>query len=226
MEFMEAMQHMESGLKIRRPNWEGYLFLDVDGNIRHAGKKGNDEKFWTLDINKTDWETRNMAANGSEQVKSEKVIIESPEVTQARLESLMDSNAAHIKRLYYLEEIIDGQHKAFKKLHDNNVAEMDETRKALDKIVKNIPRIEKKIDDLAEKFYKSELMELTRSIKKLIDEKTDKKEERKIPILAAQPVVMKPEEAKEMEEVREKYNTRLAMKAKTAVKTVKKGKKD
>jgi hypothetical protein len=138
----------------------------------------------------------------------------------------MDSNASHLKRLYYLEEIIDGQHKAFKKLSDNNIAEMDETRKALDKIVRNIPRIEKKIDDLAEKFYKSELRELTISVKKLIEEKTSKREEKKIPLQALPPVAIKTEEQKEMEEVREKYNTRLAMKEKAAVKTIKRGKKE
>lgn len=227
MEFSQAIKQMEKGSKIRRPKWSGYLFLDIDGNIKYSGKNNHEYMFWNMDILESDWR----------KIMDDKVNLESSEVKQARIEVLMDSNASHIKRLYYLEEIIDGQHKAFKKLADNYSTEMDETRKALDRIVRNIPRIEKKMDDLSEKFYKTELRELTCAIRKLIEEKVPgKREEKKIRLEAAvaavvapiAPVIAKisPAEAKEMEEVREKFNTRLALKAKTAAKTVKKGKKD
>lgn len=213
MEFTKAIKQMEKGSKIKRPKWMGYLFLDVDGNIKYSGKNQYEYRFWNMDLLESDWR----------EIMDDKVDFESSEVKQARIEALMDSNASHIKRLYYLEEIIDGQHKAFKKLSENNISEMDETRKSLDKIVKNIPRIEKKIDELADKFYKLELRDLIISIKKLIKEKAvGKKEEKKIPLIMVQPAEMKPEEQKEMEETRKKYNTRLEMKAKTSDKKPKK----
>jgi hypothetical protein len=55
MEFTKAIKEMEKGSKIRRPKWMGYLFLDVDGNIKYSGKNNYEHKFWNMDILESDW---------------------------------------------------------------------------------------------------------------------------------------------------------------------------
>lgn len=137
MDFTEAMKMMESGKTIKRIGWNGCLFLDIDDVVKYAGEKNEDKEFWILDTHNKDWEE-----NMTQQLNKE-------EITEARMEALMDSNQSHIKRLYYLEEIIEGQHKALKKLADNFVQEMDETRTALSTMVKSVPAINEKIKNLS-----------------------------------------------------------------------------
>lgn len=167
MDFTEAMHSLEKGQKIRRPNWAGFLFLDVDGNIKHAGTRSKGEKFWSLDTGKEDWEILEKSDEDAIDA-SDRIEIESHEVTQSRLEAMMDSTACHIKRLYYLEEIIKGQHTAMKRIEDNFIVEMEETRKALAKTVAAIPRIEEKLAKLSKDFFNLELREMVRTYKKMI----------------------------------------------------------
>ena len=237
MDFTEAMKSLEDGKKIRRPEWEGYLFLDVDGNIKHAGTRGKDEKFWSLDTGKPDWEIKTTEEGEFE--FPDPVEIETHEVTQARLEAMMDATACHIKRLYYLEEIISSQHKAMKSIADNFIVEMEETRRVLAKSASAVPRIEHEIKDLQNKFYKLDLCGMVKSYRQITsaaeeqkkeDEKsakeTEKKEkkenkekiaenisktDKKLKIVETQKEV---EEKKEMEEVREKLNLRAELKKK------------
>ena len=162
MDFIQALKKMEEGKAIRKTEWKGYLFLDKDSNVRHAGEYSKHEEFWRFDTHEDTWE-EHMEVN-----------LNSEEVTASRLESMMDGNQSQTKRLYYLEEIIEGQHRAFKKIVDNVNSEMDETRNALAIMVKSLPSIEKTIKELIldraeiKKEY-LELKLLKQDVKKLID---------------------------------------------------------
>lgn len=125
MDFMSAMQLMEQGKAVRRPIWMGYLFLDIDHNIRHAGKKSLSELTWTLDVDQLDWEEAHMASNNKSKEVQEK------EINESRMESLLEQNSSHIKRLYYLEEMILDHHKSVKRLVDSSSEQMQDTIKSL-----------------------------------------------------------------------------------------------
>jgi hypothetical protein len=136
MDFTQAISLMERGQSVRRPLWSGYLFLDIDGNIKHAGHKSIHEQFWDMDTYLTDWEHHMVKKNEEE-------------INTARIEELMDQNSSHIKRLYYLEDIIEDHHKVVKKLVDRMEYEMDDTKSALSTMVKFISTIKESMKNMS-----------------------------------------------------------------------------
>lgn len=137
MDFMTAMDAMGKGKTIKRPLWSGYLYLDIDKNIKHAGQyKDKDEAIWNLDLHANDWE------------EYMTIDLKSEEISESRMESLLDQNSSNIKRLYYLEEMIEGQHKAFKKISEEVKDEMEYTRKTSELMTKFVSSFEKRIKQL------------------------------------------------------------------------------
>jgi len=148
MDFSKAVEMMEQGKKVKRPLWKGYLFLDIDDNVKHAGKQPQIEEFWIMDTHYNDWEE---CMNKNDNQKDE--------ITTARIEALMDQSSSHIKRLGYLEDIIEINHKAATKLVDSVVEQMDETRRSLSSMSKFISTIKEKMVDLSSNFNNMKEME-------------------------------------------------------------------
>ena len=135
MDFTQAMELMESGKTIKRSSYRGYLFLDIDGNVKHAGKISTHERMWMLDLHEKDWEER------MEEINRE-------EITEARMEALLDQNSSNIKRMYWLEEIMEAHHKTIKKFVETTILEIEETRKALSTMVKFVSTIKETMKTL------------------------------------------------------------------------------
>lgn len=136
MDFTKAMEIMEKGGSVKGPLWAGYLFLDIDGNVKHAGMISCHEMHWKLNIHKTDWEINYMPTTTDNTPRN---TIMDKEISTARMEALMDQNSAHIKRMYYLEDMIEDHHKSVKRLVDAMNNEMEDTRKALYGMAKLMP---------------------------------------------------------------------------------------
>ncbi len=205
MEFSEAITLMEKGTRITRPGWLGYLFLDIDDRIKHAGEKGKHERFWKIDFCLKDWEEY-IGMKGN-----------TKETEAARIESLMETNSAHINRLYYLEEIICTQNNEFKKISDNINFEMDETRKIVSQIAKHIPSMSKSMESFPR--FSIEINKIANAIRS-INKEIDKISKR----IAVNEKQLKScsktdnndftkEEKVEMEEVRKKLEKRKDAKA-------------
>ncbi len=200
MEFSEAITLMEKGSMITRPGWLGYLFLDIDDNIKHAGQKGEKERFWKIDVSLRDWEEyTGMKGN----IK---------ETETSRIESLMETNSAHISRLYYLEEMIEKQNNVFKRISDSINISMDGTDKILSETVKHIPSMSRNIEKLSKlpqelKRITNALRSMTKEIDK-IGKKINVKEKQLQHDLKPKNNDITEEEKAEMEEVRKKLEIR------------------
>jgi hypothetical protein len=166
MDFSKAIKSMENGKTIRKPDWTGYLFLDIDENIKYVGKDEQEKKLWNLKSYEDDWE------------EYMEVDLKKDEVTFSRLESLLDQSSSSIKRLYYLEEIIEGQHKSFKKISDDVVEHINTEKNSLDKNNKFLFSIENRLKIMEENFHKINVKqeEIERFMKKSLGIKPIKKE--------------------------------------------------
>lgn len=214
MEFNDAIKYMEHGYKIRRPNWEGYLFLDVDNRVKHAGNEDKNESFWDLDILESDWEIKRMDG-----LLEDKVDFGSEEITESRLEALMDENSSHIKRLYYLEEIIEGQHKAFKRIADTVNDQQQHIESCLSKTVKEIPKIKEDIANI--KLNSVEFSKSIKNIEKILEKhfnnekKVIKNKDNNDKVQQENKKLSKKEiEEKEFNEIKEKISKRKDIKSK------------
>ena len=207
MDFQCAMDKMEEGCIINRPEWIGYLFLDADGKVKHAGNKnGIEEISWMIDTTKDDWEVC-VTEKDKETISKEK--------ETSRIETMLDETSSHIKRLYYLEEMIHSQHIAMKRIVEETVREIEDNRKHLQQILTFIPKFSESLSVIKE--YKSNTDKKLNDIKRFMDThvenkmnakeakeaKENKKTENKKTDSFSK-IVISDEEKKEMEEVRKK----------------------
>lgn len=162
MEFSAALAAMEQGMCAKRPNWSGYLFLDIDNKIKHAGPRQHEERFIEMEIVYNDWETF---------VKDDK-----QEKSMAQLEALFDESSTLTKRMYYLEEMIHDQHTAIKRISDTVTGEMDGYKKAVERLEKLVTTNVANVKNLAEakKDTDKTLDELKRLMNRMIAKQEQK----------------------------------------------------